>query len=223
MVQGGGREPQSQVLFPAFEVREVFKRQKKSRVYEKGSSRGGDPQTKGSRDHSEGSRAGRRKSPWKRVKPNPKETGRGNDSMDLHVDALSPCHGSFPGCSRGKGAPSHHSTLPGLSCRGGRGRSLPEFFGGCEKDQGTGAKCRVRLLGCAEGEMSVPCGGTGTQTQPWGTKPSRNPTQGASEQGTLQEGSHIKRGRFPAGCSEIPGLQSPFLCSATKQLKRSFY
>lgn len=54
-------------------------------------------------------------------------------------------------------------------------RQIPAgIFSGCEKDQGTGTKCRVRLLGCTEGEMSVPDGGThspGCQPQPWGTKP----------------------------------------------------
>lgn len=98
--------------------------------------------------------------------------------MDLHVDALFPCHGSFPGCFRGKGAPSHHSSSfaacpdPAwavLQTPRGKAQIPAGISGGCAKDQGTGTKCRVRLLGCAEGEMSVPDGGThspGTQTQP---------------------------------------------------------
>lgn len=123
----------------------------------------------------EGKQSREKEEPLEESQAKPQGNRRGNDSMDLHVDALFPCHGSFLGYFRGKGAPSRHSSSfttcpdPVLQTSTGKRQIPAGIFGGCEKAQGTGTKCRVRLLGCAEGEMSVPAGGThspGSQTQP---------------------------------------------------------
>lgn len=134
LVQGGAREPQSQVLFPAFEVAEVFKGQKESQVYEKGSSQGGDLQTKTTRreaERAEGRALGRESS------QTPRKLG---EEMTVWICMRALC---FLTTDFSWAAPEERQrphvipallqpvlALSELPCRhrGGRGRSLPELL-----------------------------------------------------------------------------------------------